>query len=175
MIDSDLSEGQKPRKIIAEEYGLSLGAIGRHFDHRRRQHAYSTALAASRRTHADRHSPEARTHRALDVLLSGTSIASELRSIKARADRLAATAESSGDPDVAIKALREMTRIIELQARLALEAQAGRASDVSTHPIFLEVMSIIVQALQAYPEAASAVIATVKARLGIDVHPDVSA
>lgn len=133
------------------------------------------ATKARDRTAADHTSKEARTHRALDSLLSGTSIVQELRSIKGRADRLAAAAEASGEPDVAIKALREMTRIIELQARLALEASQGRSADVSSHPVFHEAIGVIVQALSAHPLAARDVVTALREKLGIDVALSVPA
>jgi hypothetical protein len=169
LIDRDLDSGEKSRKIIAEEYAQSQTALARHMDHRRRQSAFLAATNAAQRTRADHTSKEARTHRALDSLLSGTSIVSELRTIKARADRLAAAAEASGEPDTAIKALREMTRIIELQARLALEASQGRSADVSAHPVFHEAIGVIVQALSGHPLAAQCVVSALREKLGIDV------
>lgn len=167
-IDRDLQDPEKSRKTIAFAYSVSETSIARHVDHKRREAGFKAAMNATplRTTDAAKRS---QTHRALDSLLSGTSIVQELRSIKARADRLASAAESSGDPDVAIKALREMTRIIELQARLALEASQGRSADVSSHPVFHEAIGVIVQALSAHPLAARDVVNALRERLGIDV------
>ena len=68
-----------------------------------------------------------------------------------------------------------MTRIIELQARLALEAANGRAADVSSHPIFHEVMAIVVGSLAKYPDAAREVVSAIRERLGLDVPLTVNA
>lgn len=173
-IDQDLQDPEKSRKTIAFAYEVSETALARHVDHKRRESAFRLAMTTPA-PHKTAQAKRAQTHRALDSLLSGTSIVQELRSIKARADRLASAAESSGDPDVAIKALREMTRIIELQARLALEASQGRSADVSSHPVFHEAIGVIVQALSAHPLAGQAVVSALRDRLGIDVPLTIAA
>lgn len=170
-IDRDLQIGGKSRRSIAKEYGLSLTTLNRHAAHRAVQAGYLAAEKAKR----DRRSPQARTHRALDSLLAGTSIAGEIRALKARADRLGASAEASGDAKTALAAVRELTRLVELQARLALEAAQGRTSDVSSHPVFHEVMSVVSQALAIHPEAARDVVLALRQRLSIDVPLTASA
>ena len=114
-------------------------------------------------------------HRRIDAILSGTALINEITTLRRSADRLRASAETSNDPRTALMAIRELTRLLELQGRLAIEAQQGRASDVASHPVWLSLASDIMQSLAPYPEAALAVSARIRERLGVQMAVTVEA
>ena len=167
-IDADLSRGVKARKAIAYQYRISEGAISRHVKHRQR--AAGEIVRGSSTT-----SSEAAVHRKVNAILSGAALISEIATLRRRADALCTQAEASKDARTALLAIRELTRLLELQGRLALEAQAGRASDVSSHPVWMSLSSDIMSALAPYPEAAMAVAQRIRSRLGVSPPVEVQA
>ncbi len=114
-------------------------------------------------------------HRRIDAILSGSQLIAEITSLRKRADRLCATAEATNDGRTALLAIRELTRLLELQGRLAIEAQQGRASDVASHPVWMSLASDIMSALAPYPEAGLAVSARIRERLGVSMPVEVQA
>jgi hypothetical protein len=96
-----------------------------------------------------------------------------VRALKAKADALGLQAETTQDIRTALLAVREMTRLVELQARLALEATAGRASDVSEHPVWHELSACIMQAIQPCAECTHRVRSVVLEKLGVVDTPGV--
>ena len=106
-----------------------------------------------------------RVQRELAQHLSGATLASEVQSLRKRADALATKAEESGDSRTALMAIRELTRLLELQGRMMLEAREARASDVSSHPVWMTVSGLIMLAI--CPECRPKVLSVIRDRLGI--------
>ncbi len=166
LIDSELGRGVKSRRSLALVYQLGISALTRHVAHRRKQVGL---VAAMSQKGAKRGSDtiERTTHQRLDAMLSGSALIREISSLRTRADRLAVSAEASNDARTALLAIRELTRLLELQGRMTLEAQQGRAADIASHPVWMSLASDIMQALAMYPDAALAVTARIRERLGV--------
>jgi hypothetical protein len=159
--------------MLCSQYGLSNGAIARHKVHRRAA-AVEILRGQSERTPQQVGAAGLATRKRVEAILSGGQLISEITGLRQRADRLCAQAEVTNDPRTALLAIRELTRLLELQGRLAIEAQQGRASDVSSHPVWLSLASDIMHALAPWPDAARAVAGKMRERLGIVVTiPDV--
>ena len=155
---------RKTWKQLSKQYGLSASAIGRHKHHR---------IASASIVKPPSSAMLERTQHAVANMMAGGEIVAEIRALKKRADSLGASAEASGDVRTALLAIRELTRLVELQGRLTLEAQQGRASDVANHPVFHEVTACIMQALEAYPDARRSVNDAIARRLGLVVPVEV--
>lgn len=114
----------------------------------------------------ERHAQAVEIHRGVDAVLEAKRTTSELESLYAtvRADWDAA--RERGEWSLAIKAVRELTRMYELQARLAIEASEGRAADVARHPVFAEFMSALVTELADMPDALQRINALCLKKLG---------
>ena len=150
----------KPWKVLAKEYGVANSSLGRH-----RQHIVaSAAIVKPPNSHEIR-----KTQGSIAALLGGSQVQSDIKGLRARAESLGLQAEATGDVRTALLAVRELTRLVELQSRLTIEAAAGRASDVANHPVWHEVNALILDALAPYPEARHAVIDAVSRRLGLPV------
>lgn len=150
----------KPWKVIVKEYGITHASLGRH-----RQHIVKSAgIIKPAKPHA-----LLQTQGAVAALLGGNQTQADIRGLRARAESLGLQAEATGDVRTALLAVRELTRLVELQSRLTIEAAAGRASDVANHPVWHEVNALILDALAPYPDARHAVIDAVSRRLGLPV------
>ncbi len=99
-------------------------------------------------------------------MLSGAGLAQEVGKLRVRADKLATTAEAAGDARTALLAIRELTRLLELQGRMILEASQGRASDVSTHPVWYALAGTIMHAIGPCERCRPLVERAIRERLG---------
>ena len=180
-IDSDVAHGVKSKRSIAIEYGLSHSALFRHIQHALRAAGIVQAMSSQGGKRKDFERPidplTGRPHRTpkefanevhagLDKLLAGAGLAQEVSKLRARADKLASAAEASGDARTALLAIRELTRLLELQGRMVLESAQGRASDVASHPVWAELAGDIMQAVQGCDGCAARVSARIRMRLG---------
>jgi len=109
-------------------------------------------------------------------MLSGASLAQEVHRLRARAEQISqealGDAEGKGkDPRVGLLAIRELTRLVELQGRMMLEASQGRASDVSAHPVWMTLSGLIMGAIGGCPTCRPKVSQVIKEKLGIAVAP----
>lgn len=107
-------------------------------------------------------------------MLSGSSLAQEVNRLRARAERICADAEGDHegkgkDPRVGLLAIRELTRLVELQGRMMLEASAGRASDVSAHPVWMTLSGLIMGAIGPCVSCRAKVASVIRERLGVVV------
>lgn len=110
----------------------------------------------------------AKIHAKVTTVFAVSETSDELASIYGTLRQDWHDARERGDWQLAVKTVRELTRLYELQARLTLDAASVRASDVSTHPIFLEFMAALVTELSGHPEALARLHALVRRRLGKD-------
>lgn len=160
-LDAELRQGLSIAKA-AKKYGLSMSSTENH----RKSHlgiSGSTSLAKAAALNA--------VQAGLRGHFEGRALLDEVRTLRQRADLLGAQAESAGDVKTALLAIRELTRLVELQGRLTLEASAGRAADIVAHPVYHEIVACILQALDVYPEARRAVEAALRDRLGQRAAP----
>jgi DNA-binding transcriptional ArsR family regulator len=95
-VEHALLRGESNR-AVAQRFTVARGAVTRHLKH------VSAALTQARQ---------------LKEIEVGKSILTELRDLKIQAEQLKARADRAGDYRTALAALREKTRLVELEARL---------------------------------------------------------
>jgi hypothetical protein len=142
-IDRAILNGDASR-LIAARYGASDSSVRRHKPH-----------VASRIVQA---------HQA-EVLSSADTLLHEVESLKRRADLLGSQAEEAKDVRTALVAVRELTRLAELQARL-VGAMRDNPGSVANHPAWHRLRSELLFALQPFPEASGAVVSAIQRVLG---------
>lgn len=98
--------------------------------------------------------------------MAGAGLAQEVHKLRARADALATQAEAAGDARVALLAIRELTRLLELQGRMMLEASAGRASDIAGHPVWAELSGTLMHVVGGCERCKPLVQQAIRERLG---------
>jgi hypothetical protein len=98
-IEHALLRGDSHR-VVAQQFTVSRGAVARHLKH------VSTALTQARK---------------LKEIEDGKSISLQLRELNLQVEQLKARADRTGDYRAALAALREKTRLVELEARLTGE------------------------------------------------------
>ncbi len=142
-IDAALRNDEALRPV-AGKYGISRGALERH----RANHmgAASIIKPASQAVRVA-------AHRFVGAALAASDTVEDIRALRSRADVLCKQAEASGDGRTALLAISALTKLLELQGRLTLEAQQGRASDISAHPVWQRLNSELASVLAKYPEA----------------------
>lgn len=114
----------------------------------------------------------AQAQAAIAQMLSGATLAQEVSKLRTRADKICEQAEATKDARTALLAIRELTRLLELQGRMVLEASQGRASDVSSHPVWLTLSGLILGAIGGCPSCKPRVLAVIRERLGVAVGPE---
>lgn len=125
-IDKALATGSESIRAMARRLEVNHQALGRH-----RKHVARALVRAADKRHG----------------LAEIGIANEVDRLRAEAERLGAAAKEKGDLRTALVAIRELTRLSELQSRLTLEAREARAEDISNHPVMHEFIALILSAL----------------------------
>jgi hypothetical protein len=148
IIDQALVQGESFR-IIAEQRSVSTTAIFRHYHSHIPQHLRQ-AQAAHEVNQADQ-------------------LLAKVIALETDAKRLQGQAEAEGDIKTALHAIRELVRIIELQARLVGELHEETTVNVLVLPEWTALRAAILQALVPYPDARTAVATALVSRNG-DVH-----
>jgi len=98
-IEHTLLRGESHRAVV-QQFNVPRGAVARHLKHA------STALAQARK---------------LREIEDGKSILLQLRELNFQAEQLKVRADRAGDYRSALVAVKEMTRLVELEARLTGE------------------------------------------------------
>lgn len=153
-IDAELSQGGSAVKC-AKTFGLNRHAINRH----RTAHLGIVSERAKGFAIVN-------AHQMVAASIAGNDLLNEMRTLQREAERYRAIAESEGSVKTALLALDRTTKLLELQSRLVLESAQGRASDVSSNPVWKELAALIMRSLEPYPEATKAVIAAIESKLG---------
>jgi hypothetical protein len=135
-IDRSLVSGAKQADLVAL-HGLSKFALSRHS----RNHIPAKLAQA---------------HAAAEVAEADNLLGMVLEQ-QATARRIAKDAERAGEKRTALLAVRELLRIVELQAKLAGQLSDGPTVNVVLAPQWLEVRSAMLVALAPYPDARAAV------------------
>jgi hypothetical protein len=87
----------------------------------------------------------------------GGELVSLMDESTAKARKIARDAETAGEKRTVLMAVRELLRIVELQAKLQGSLNEGTTVNVVVSPQWLEVRAVVLDALQPYPEARAAV------------------
>jgi hypothetical protein len=109
------------------------------------------------RRHAAAHLPQRLAHAEEAERVAGDDLLARLSEIEAEARRLGQKAESTGDLRAALQAVRELTRLCELVARLRGEIREGMTINLFQAPEWISVQRRVLDALAGYPEARFAV------------------
>jgi hypothetical protein len=128
-------EGASVRDI-AGRYGLEKSTVQRHKDH-----IPQLLVKAS----------EAQQVADADALLD------QVKDLQGRTLDILSRAEDQAEDERALKAVREVRSNIELLARLAGELKEGTTINLTMHPEWIEIRTVLVQVLDSYPAAKQAV------------------
>lgn len=110
------------------------------------------------RRHAATHIPKALAQAAqAGAVASADTLLAQLEGLRGDAERIGRKAERARDYRGALAGVRELTRLVELAARLAGELREGVTVNVAVLPEWVALRGRIVVALAPYPEAARAV------------------
>lgn len=134
-IDSALTEGQSYRNI-AKQFGVSVAAIQRHKEHAK--------LAIQKAVQAYQEQNE-------------QTILGQVRDVHTRTMSVLIEAEKAKDPSVMLRAIAEARRNLELLAKLSGDLDERPVVNVMISAEWLELRTVIVTALQPFPEARTAV------------------
>lgn len=135
-IDAALLAGQSLRDI-ARQYGLGKDAIARY-----RNERMPIPLAVAKKS---------------AEVARGVSVLEQIRGLATDAQRIGNRAEAEGDLRTALMGVRELVRIVELQAKLSGELDERPQVNLVIAPEWLTVRGAIFAALIMHPEARQAV------------------
>lgn len=136
-IDAALVGSDASNRRIATQNGLSEAAIRRHkADHL--PAALVKASDAAEVMHAD-------------------NLLAQLNQLTTDARRIGERAEKTGDLRTALAGIRELVRIVELTAKLRGELAQEGTINVLLAPEWLQVRTVLLEALAPYPDARQAV------------------
>jgi hypothetical protein len=138
-IDKALLSGDAFRNI-AERFSVSLGALTRHKEAHLSQRM---AEVAARNAEAD-------IRTAIDVV-------AQLKAINGASLSILEDARAAKDGTLALQAIDRIQKQIELQARLIDLIRDGDTINVVISPQWMEIRTVILTALQPYPDADRAV------------------
>jgi hypothetical protein len=129
----------EPYRFIAERYGTSPAALTRH----KAEHLPATLAKAE----------EAKETALADDLLG------QVKQLRNKAISILLKAEASGDYRTALMGIREARGCLELLAEMEGELNRNPTVNILIAPEWLQVRTVMLQALQPYPEARTAVAA----------------
>jgi hypothetical protein len=142
-IDRALVARSASYRDIAGQYGVSRTAISRH---------------------TQEHLPEtlARAH-AAEQAARADELLMDVRRIGVKTLRALTTAEEAEDWATVLRAVREARENIRLLAELRGRLDSRPVVNISTHPEYVEARTLIVRALEPFPEARDAVVRALEA------------
>jgi hypothetical protein len=136
-IDLSLVEGASLRDI-ARRFGLSKDAAARHGA----EHVAATIVSAAAARETAR----------------GETLLDKVKALEVQARDIASRANTAGDLRTALAAVRELARIVELQAKLAGDLVDAPTVNVALGSDWTEMRAAILVALEGHPEARLAVV-----------------
>ena len=125
-----------PYRHIAARFGTSTGALQRHKDHIP-QHLAKASEAAE--------------------VVQANGLLDRLQNLNRETMQILQEAREGEDNELALKAIARAEKQLELQAKLLGELNEGTTVNVLVAPEWLELRTLIIQAVTPYPEAAQAV------------------
>ena len=129
-IDTAVVEGKASLRKISQEFKISPDSLYRH----KRNHLPQKLIKAK----------EAR-----EVIKADNNI-DRLKALQAEAQEILEEAKRSRTLHIALEAIRELSRLIELQAKLAGELR--QQIDLYIHPDYVKMRTIILQVLEPHPQ-----------------------
>lgn len=136
-VDAALVAGE-PYRNIAERFSVSLGAIARH----KADHLPTTLAQAQEAAEIAR----------------GDDLLAQVRGLQERTLAILTRAELSGEGRLALSAIAEARRNLELLGKLAGELQQEGTVNITVAPQWVTLRTVILQALVPYPTARLAVV-----------------
>ncbi len=169
--------GGEPYRNIAERFKLSIGSISRHREahigtdlrdvREAKEQAREEALAQIRCDELEAIKEEISAEGADTMaarLETCASFLDQLKAVRDRAANLLDRAESSQDMKAAgtfLKELREQIRLMaELEGKISQQPQVT----IINNPEWIELRTVIIQALDPYPEAKEALVNAIRGR-----------
>lgn len=98
------------------------------------------------------------------------SLFADVDQLRLKALQLGEKAEKKSDLKTALLAVRELTRLVELQHRMHVEDRRD-AAEVQRHPAWQRLQSALLSALREHPDAQASVIAAIASVLGAQGSP----
>jgi hypothetical protein len=138
-IDAILADRSASYRDIARRFSLSKDAVSRHVSGGHLSELVALAADAERAAHAD-------------------SLLDRIEALQSRTEAALAKAESSDNLFATFRGISEMRRNLELLGELTKELDRTPTLNLSLNPEYIEVRTLIVQALAPYPDARSAVV-----------------
>jgi DNA repair ATPase RecN len=128
---------REPYRNISQQYGVSKYALSRH---------------------AQVHIPEtlALAERAKEVA-EADSLLNRVQDLYKRAETILATVEGEKEWLAALAAIRECRKTLELLGRVTKELSDAPIVNITLNPQYVAARTVLVQALENYPEAGQAV------------------
>ncbi len=130
-INTALLEG-KPYRYLAERYGTSATTLQRH-----KEHLPVKMVKAQEAQEA----------------VQADSLLEQVKELQRKAWELLNKAEAAGDLRTALQGVREAKGCLELLAKLQGELQQEGTINITLAPEWLELRTVILQALEPFPEA----------------------
>ena len=142
-ISVELIQGT-PIREIAKKYDLSASAVARHKKHLP-QHLIQVEGAQ----------------------VQPGSVMARVQELEARADRIYQEAMQSKKQELALRALKELREVTSLYARLAGELETQSIHQhIHISPEWLSLRSVMLRALQPYPDARKALVEAIEGHSG---------
>lgn len=137
-VDAAILAGESFREIARRVAGISKDAVARH----KAEHLPASMVAATGAAEVAR----------ADTLLD------KVRALESEARRIGQRAHAAGDLKTALAAIRELTRIAELQAKLIGELSDAPTVNVTLASDWVAIRSKLLLALAPFPDARLAVV-----------------
>ena len=153
-IDAALINASVSQASIAKDFHFNLRSLERHLAKHVRGNG-SQALAIQRQVNRD-----------LDENGHALAVAGQVQEWVCEAKRDREAALERKDWALALRAIDVAIKAQESQARLTFEARAGRASDLTSNPVFHDLVATITDALELWPDARASVVHALERRLG---------
>ena len=96
--------------------------------------------------------------------IQGTGTLAEVRELKARALEILEEAQSAGDLKTALLGIREARGCLELCMKAEGQLKDGPQITIINNPEWIELRTVIVQALDPFPQAKEAVVLAIRDR-----------
>jgi len=132
---------------IARQFGLSKDAVARH-----KESHIAGLLSKSTELKAEVESTQ------------GTQTLAEVRELKARALEILDEAQGAGDLKTALLGIREARSCLELYMKAEGQIKDSPQITIITNPEWMELRTVIIQALDPFPQAKEAVAHAIRGR-----------
>src|SRR5215213_9087100 len=138
-IEDILVSRSKPYRDIARRYGVSKDAVGRHVSEGHVSDLIKLAADAERAARAD-------------------GLLDRIEALHSRTLAILEATEETNEHRTALAAIREARSNLELIGEVTKELNRAPTLNLSLHPQYIEARTLIVEALDPYPQAKEAVV-----------------